>query len=190
MLRHPQRGAVLATSLIILVVMTLLVLGMLKTSVLELKIGGIVYTAEQNFSNAEVGLVKFINDNNGRFSVDCLTAAGTTNCFCTNPNPAQCQAANVGNNGTSYVAASGADPAMLIIAGSSFYGAQQTQITATQLSACVDDASRDSGKAICDAQSGLCLGAVSFNVTATATGVMSGQSSVNQGIKAICLRKP
>lgn len=183
MLRQLQRGAVLATSLIILVVMTLLVLAMLKSSVLELKIGGVVYTAEQNFSNAEVGLGKFINDNNGRFSVGCLTAAGTGNCFCTNPDPAQCQAANVGNNDTSYVPASGSAPANLVIGESSFYGAQQTQISATQLSSCVDDAGTGSGTQI-----GSGLGAVYFDVAALSTGVFAGQSGVHQGIKAFCLK--
>ena len=185
MLGHPQRGAVLITSLIILVVMTLLVLGMLKTSVLELKIGGILHTAEQNFSNAEVGLVKFINDNNGRFSADCLTAAaGSSNCFCTNPDPAQCHAAGVAN--TSYVAATASEPAKLIIAASSFYGAQQTQITASQLSPCVDDAARGSGQEMC--MNPPCQGAIFFDVTAVSTGVLAGQAGVHQGIKSMCLK--
>lgn len=188
MLGHPQRGAVLATSLIILVVMTLLVLGMLKTSVLELKIGGMVYTAEQNFSNAEVALIKFLNDNNGRFTVDCLTAAGASNCFCTSPDPAQCHAANAAN-GTSYVAAAGVDPARLIIGGGSFFGTQQTQITASQLSTCASDAIRGTGNQLTQAGAAG-LGAVFFDVTAQATGVMSGQVSVHQGIKTFCLQSP
>ena len=189
MLSHPQRGAVLATSLIILVVMTLLVLGMLKTSVLELKIGGIVHTAEQNFSNAEAALVKFINDNNGRFSADCLTATGTSNCFCTNPNPGQCQAANVGSNGITYVAAAGTDPAKLSMDGSSFFGAQKTEITASQISTCGTDAGRGSGTEICPVGE-KCAGAVFFDVAAKAEGIVSGKTSVHQGIKAFCLYSP
>ncbi len=177
MLRQSQAGAVLATSLIILVVMTLLVLGMLKTSVLELKIGGIVHTAEQNFSNAEVALVKFINDNNGRLTAGCLTTVGTGSCFCTNPDPAQCQTANVGGNGTSYDAGTNS----LVIGGSSFFGAQQTLITARQLTACVEDAARGSGNQVNGG-----LGAVYFDVAALATGVLAGQASVHQGIKSFC----
>lgn len=177
MLRQSQAGAVLATSLIILVVMTLLVLGMLKTSVIELKIGGIVYTAEQNFSNAEVALVKFINDNNGRLTAGCLTTVGTGNCFCTNPDPTQCQAENVGGNHTRY------DPGTnsLIIDGGALFGAQKTVITAQQLTACVEDAARSSGNQINGG-----LGAVYFDVYALSIGSLAGEARVHQGVKSFC----
>jgi len=181
MLRHLQRGAVLATSLIVLVVMTLLVLGMLKTSVLELKIGGMVHSAEQNFSNAEVGLAKYINDNNGRFSDGCLSAAGTSNCFCTNPDAEACQNAMAN---TTYDAASKA----LIIGEASFFGAQQTQLTANQLSTCTPDAGWGSGNQITRAGASAGLGAVFFDVAAKATGAVSGQASVHQGIKTFCMQ--
>ncbi|HMX16357.1 MAG TPA: PilX N-terminal domain-containing pilus assembly protein [Rhodocyclaceae bacterium] len=177
--RRNEQGAVLVTGLIILVVMTLLVLGMLKTSVLELKIGGIAHTAQQNFANAEASLVKFINDNNGRFSKDCLSApAGTSNCFCTNPDAAQCQAANVGGNQTTYYPASGSTPARLLVGGNAFTGAQDVEIRAMQI-ACADDAGVGSGNQI-----GGGLQAVYIDLQALATGNFLGTSTVHQGIKS------
>ncbi|MBL8487464.1 MAG: hypothetical protein JNK22_10280 [Rhodocyclaceae bacterium] len=179
--RRPRRqnGAVLVTGLIILVVMTLLVLGMLKTSVLELKIGGIAHTAQQNFGNAEATLVKFINDNNGRFSKDCLTApAGGSSCFCTNPDSAQCHSANVGSNQTTYYPAAGTTPARLVVGGNAFTGAQGVEIRAVQI-ACADDAGVGSGNQI-----GGGLQAVYMDIQAVATGNFLGTSTVHQGIKS------
>ena len=63
-----QRGAVLVVSLIMLVVMTLFVISMLKTSIIELKIGGSSQVAALNFSNAEVAIDNFIAANQGRFA--------------------------------------------------------------------------------------------------------------------------
>lgn len=74
-----QRGAVLVVSLIMLVVMTLFVISMLKTSVLELKIGGASQVAAINFANAELAITDFIIDNAGRFAPGFLglpTGAG------------------------------------------------------------------------------------------------------------------
>ena len=189
MLRKTQRGAVLATSLIILVVMTLLVLAMLKSSVLDLKIGGIAQTGAQNFSNADVALVKFINDNNGRFADGCLTAASGTSCFCTNPDSAQCQSANVGGNQTSYV--SGATPKIqvgdpsLSAAAQPLFGAQQTDITATQLSGCVEAAARGGGSQLCNPGEP-CIKNLYFDIAAVSNGVVSGQATVHQGIVSFC----
>ena len=71
-----QSGAVLIVSLILLVVMTLFVLSMLKTSIIELKIGGASQVAAVNFSNAELAINNFVAANNGRFGPGFLTTAG------------------------------------------------------------------------------------------------------------------
>ena len=68
-----QRGAVLIVSLIMLVVMTLFVISMLKTSIVELKIGGSSQVVALNFSNAEVAIDNFISRNDGRFAPRFLT---------------------------------------------------------------------------------------------------------------------
>lgn len=76
---HRDKGAILVVSLVVLVVMTLLVLGMLRTAVLELKIGGVTHQEELNFSNAESMLFRYLQENNGRFLHGCLGAA--PDCF-------------------------------------------------------------------------------------------------------------
>lgn len=63
-----QKGAVLVVSLIMLAVMTLFVISMLKTSIIELKIGGASHVTAINFSNAELAINNFINANQGRFA--------------------------------------------------------------------------------------------------------------------------
>ncbi len=70
--RLRQRGAVLIVSLIMLAVMSMFVLSMLKTSILELKIGGASHVTQLNFSNAELAINKWINDNNGRLAPNFL----------------------------------------------------------------------------------------------------------------------
>jgi Tfp pilus assembly protein PilX len=72
---YRQRGAVLIVSLIMLVVMTLFVISMLKTSIVELKIGGSSQVVALNFSNAEVAIDNFISRNDGRFAPRFLTLA-------------------------------------------------------------------------------------------------------------------
>ncbi len=71
--RGRQRGAVLVVALIMLVVSTLLVVSMMKTTVLELKIGGSDQIYANNFTNAETAISKFIADNSGRFAPGFLT---------------------------------------------------------------------------------------------------------------------
>ena len=73
--RHKQRGAVLIVALIMLAVMTLFVISMLKTSIIELKIGGASQVVAQNFTNAELAITRFIVDNNGHFAPGFLTLA-------------------------------------------------------------------------------------------------------------------
>jgi len=86
-----QRGAVLIVSLIMLAVMSLFVISMLKTSILELKIGGASHVAQLNFANAEMAINKWINDNNGRLAPNFLgiTPLGT-GCNVTTAGAGQC----------------------------------------------------------------------------------------------------
>jgi hypothetical protein len=67
-----QRGAVLVVGLIMLAVMTLFVISMMKTTIVELKIGGASQVAALNFSNAERGISAFLSDNAGRFAHNFL----------------------------------------------------------------------------------------------------------------------
>ncbi len=68
-----QRGAVLIISLIMLAVMTLFVISMLKTSVIELKIGGSSQVAAINLTNAEIAINRYIQLNNGVWAPYFLT---------------------------------------------------------------------------------------------------------------------
>ncbi len=61
-----QTGVVLMFSLIMMVIMTLLVVSMLRTGVLELKIGGASQTSTQNLANAEAAIWDFMNTNRGK----------------------------------------------------------------------------------------------------------------------------
>jgi len=70
---HHQRGAVLVVGLIMLVVITLFVISMIKTSSIELKIGGISHIEALNFSNADLALNNFISLNNGQFAPGFLS---------------------------------------------------------------------------------------------------------------------
>ena len=65
---HGERGAVLVVGLIMLAVMTLLVISMLRTSILELRIGGANQVAQETFANAELVIANFLNMNTGRFA--------------------------------------------------------------------------------------------------------------------------
>lgn len=56
-----QAGVVLVTSLIMLVMMTLLVVSLVRTSVIELKIGGASQITAQNLANAEAAIWAFMN---------------------------------------------------------------------------------------------------------------------------------
>lgn len=71
-----QSGAVLVVSLIMLAVLTLFVISMLKTSIVELRIGGSSQTAAINLSAAESGIDNFLTLNSGRFGPGFLTASG------------------------------------------------------------------------------------------------------------------
>ena len=59
-----QQGVVLITSLVLLVILTLLATSLLKTSVIELKIGGAHQIAAQNLANAEAEITNYVNATN------------------------------------------------------------------------------------------------------------------------------
>ena len=63
-----ERGAVLVVSLIMLAVLTLFVISMIKTSIIELKIGGSSQTAAINLAAADAAVDNFLSLNGGRFS--------------------------------------------------------------------------------------------------------------------------
>ena len=69
-----ERGAVLVVSLIMLAVLTLFVISMIKTSVIELKIGGASQTASINLSAADAAIDNFLVQNSGRFAPGWLTS--------------------------------------------------------------------------------------------------------------------
>ncbi|TMQ77595.1 hypothetical protein ACCUM_2914 [Candidatus Accumulibacter phosphatis] len=54
-------------SLIMMVIMTLLVISMLRTGVIELRIGGASQISAQNLANAEAAIWDFMNRNRGNF---------------------------------------------------------------------------------------------------------------------------
>jgi len=73
--RRAQRGAVLIVSLVMLAVMTLFVISLLKTTVIELKIGGSSQVAAINLANADAAVENFISLNSGKFAPGFLTLA-------------------------------------------------------------------------------------------------------------------
>jgi Tfp pilus assembly protein PilX len=75
-----QRGAVLVVGLVMLTVMTMLVVSMLKTSIIDLKIGGVSQDAIVNVNNADVILSTYFNLNTGKFSNNCITLPGALSC--------------------------------------------------------------------------------------------------------------
>ncbi len=156
-----QGGGVLVVSLIILVVMTLLVLGMLRTAVLELKIGGTSQQAELNFSNAESMLAKYVNENNGRFSSNCLNVAGTSSCFATT------------DGATTIVGTAPNQTMTKVLEGS-------TVTLSAQQIGCTDDAGVGSGSQLGPGG----LQAVYLDIQAVATGDFAGRATVHQGIKS------
>lgn len=76
MFKRKERGAVMVVSLIMLAVLTLFVISMLKTSIIELKIGGASQTAAINLTAAESGIDNFLSLNSGRFAPGFVTAVG------------------------------------------------------------------------------------------------------------------
>ena len=75
-----QRGAVLVIGLVMLTVMTLLVVSMMKTSIIDLKIGGVTQDNLVNVNNADVILNTYYNEYSGKFSSGCMTQPGANTC--------------------------------------------------------------------------------------------------------------
>lgn len=159
MVRKSQAGVVLITSLIMLVVLTLLAVSMLRTSIIELKIGGASQIAAQNQSNAEAAIWAFLNtvntqgddlvfvhSNNAGYLCDALGILSLN--FCTNP-----------LNSAS----------------------KQVTLAATEI-ACTDFAGVGSGNMLGNNT----LQAVYFDIQADAQdAVFSGRTIVHQGVRAM-----
>jgi len=155
------RGAVLVVGLVMLAVMTLLVVSMIKTSVVELKIGGANQIAQQNLTNAELMINNFIDVNNGRFASNYLPLAA------------------------------GAGGPVAPAAASASYSATTTTYTVVPIAVHSGNANLQVRQIQCsDAKTrGIQLGGtvqhVFFDVQSTATGTLGGSTTVHQGIRSI-----
>jgi hypothetical protein len=151
---------VLIVGLVMLAVMTLLVVSMIKTSVVELKIGGASQIAQQNLTNAERLISNFIDVNNGRFAADYLALASTSG------GPVAPAAGTASWNATT---------GLYNVAAVNLHGGraalQVRQIQCTELRVPGD-------------QYGARL-FVFFDVRSTATGDLGGSTSVHQGIRSV-----
>jgi len=150
-----QRGAVLIVSLIMLAVMSLFVVSMLRTSILELKIGGASHVFQLNFSNAEYAINKWINDNNGRLAPNFLAITPVLGAGC-----------NVNTAGSAQCT-----DAPTVYGGS-------VAMTPTQIH-CGPWA--QFGNMMGSMQ----LSAVQFDIRATATGTLGGTTVVHQGAQSL-----
>jgi hypothetical protein len=152
----------LIVGLVMLAVMTLLVVSMIKTSVVELKIGGANQIAQQNFATAERVINGFIDINNGRFASNYLSLPSGSG------GPATPPSGTPAYSTTSHVYA---------VTGLDFHTAGATlQVRQIQCSP-------PSRKPI-----GVSIGAfehVHFDVRSTVTGKLGGSTSVHQGIRSI-----
>ena len=150
-----QRGAVLIVSLIMLAVMSLFVVSMLRTSILELKIGGASHVFQLNFSNAEYAINKWINDNNGRLAPNFLaiTPVLSAGCNVTTTGSAQCTDPPTVYGGTVALA-----PTQIHCGPWAQFG---NMMGSMQLSA------------------------VQFDIRATATGTLGGTTVVHQGAQSL-----
>jgi Tfp pilus assembly protein PilX len=156
-----ERGAVLIVGLVMLAVMTLLVVSMIKTSVVELKIGGANQIAQQHQTNAEVMINTFINANNGRFASNYLAL----------PAASGGPAALPGNPSSSYNATSNI---YSVVPSSTHLGTADLNVRQIQCSG--------------QRQTGIAFGAIQFvffDVRSTATGDLGGSATVHQGIRSV-----
>jgi Tfp pilus assembly protein PilX len=152
-----QRGAVLVVGLIMLVVITLFVISMIKTSSIELKIGGISHIEALNFSNADLALNNFISLNNGQFAPGFLSIpAGSPG------SPLGCNLATCGASNP---------PAV--------YGGTVT-VTPVQL-ACGNDTSNGMQMG----SGGLQV--VQFDISSTATQQLGGSTTLHSGVQTSVL---
>jgi predicted ThiF/HesA family dinucleotide-utilizing enzyme len=143
-----------------LAVMTLLVVSMIKTSVVELKIGGANQIALQNLTNAERTINSFIDANNGRFAANYLPlpfASGGPQL------PTGASTGAYSSTTTSYT-----------IAPHNVYGGQ-ADIEVLQIQ-CTSPRQTGTGIGV--------LQFVYFDVRSTATGTLGGRTTVHQGIRS------
>jgi hypothetical protein len=160
---YRQRGAVLIVSLIMLVVMTLFVISMLKTSIVELKIGGSSQVVALNFSNAEVAVDNFITLNNGRFAPGFLSlpalGAGSG-----------CNRITVGLVGPCY------DLPPSLVGGT-------VAVSAIQLNC-------GPWTIFGSQMGGVALRAVQFDLRVVATGTLGGTTNLHQGLQTLAAPGP
>lgn len=153
-----ERGAVLIVGLVMLAVMTLLVVSMIKTSVVELKIGGANQIAQQNLTNAERLINNFIDVNNGRFAPDYLSRAAGAG------GPVAPAGGTASYSSTTFTYSVGS---VALLGGSAGLQVRQLQCGGT----------RTIGSAAN-------LQFVFFDVRSTATGDLGGSTTVHQGIRS------
>lgn len=170
-----QQGVVLLLGLVTLVATTVLVLGMLRIGVVELKIGGYLHNAEQNFANAEAALAKFINDNNGRFTKSCLNAAPPNNCFCVSGDANNC----TNTNNTYATRFLSGPPSKIRIGSRAFFGASMVDIQAREVG-CADWAWLGTQSQM----GGNGLQAIYLDIQATAISDIAGSATLHQGVSA------
>jgi hypothetical protein len=158
-----ERGAVLVVGLVMLAVMTLLVVSMIKTSVVELKIGGANQIAQQNLTNAELMINNFVDLNNGRFASNYLPLSSASG-----------GPVSPGLTTSSYSSSSGkfmASPTTTNVQ----YGRADLEVRQIQ---CSDTKTPGT-------QLGGTVQHVFFDVRSTATGTLGGSTTVHQGIRSM-----
>jgi Tfp pilus assembly protein PilX len=158
---HAERGAVLVVGLVMLAVMTLLVVSMIKTSVVELKIGGANQIAQQNLTNAEFMINNFVDVNNGRFASNYLPLATASG------GPVKPASASSTYNPTTTV--------LTVVPISVHSGTAGLQVRQIQ---CSDTKTPGT-------QMGGTVQHVFFDVQSTATGTLGGSTTVHQGIRSM-----
>jgi len=161
--RRAQKGAVLVVGLVMLTVMTLLVVSMIRTSVVELKIGGASQIAQQNLTNAELMINSFLNENNSRFSAHFLALPSATGGPAAPALPGVAMAYDAAT--TLYHSTA---PATLL------YGQADIEVRQIQCTG-----QRETGRQAASIEYAF------FNVRATATGTLGGSTTVNQGIRTV-----
>lgn len=158
--RRMEQGVVLVVGLVMLAVMTLLVVSMVKTSVVELKIGGANQITLQNLTNAERTINSFIDANNGRFAANYLPltlASGGPQL------PTGASTDSYSATTTSYT-----------VAPHNVYGGQ-ADVEVLQIQ-CASPRLTGTGIGV--------LQFVYFDIRSTATGALGGRTTVHQGIRS------
>lgn len=161
--KRSEVGAVLVVGLVMLAVMTLLVVSMIKTSVVELKIGGANQIAQQNLTNAELMINSFVDVNNGRFASNYLpltTASG-------GPLSPSLTTSSYDSVKSAFTATPTANNVQ--------YGRADLEVRQIQ---CSDPKTTGT-------QLGGTIQHVYFDVRSTATGTLGGSTTVHQGVRSM-----